>query len=340
MTPRIVMTLLVRDGIDLIDDWLRYHFARGVDYVIVTDHRSVDGTTDSLREEERRGRLRLFRESVEVIDQSAIVTGMARLAAVEHGADWVINSDADEFWWPRGGGLQDILAAVPDRFGVLRGLMRHFVLRTPEAPPRATERLTVRSRPSRNLRDAYHAQVKIVHRGTPDVIVSTGNHDADGLGLALVREWLPFEVLHFPLRTREQLLAKYTEHSKILAGQHLVRAASLLSASETQESFIASLTYDDQAVASGLATGELVRDTRLRDALSLLDGGETRLGPWEPTIADDVDLAIDQQAVLEHDAMFRLTERASAVQLGVNRLEGHLATRAFRRGRSRAQSSA
>ena len=42
---------------------------------------------------------------------------MARLAATEFGADWLINSDADEFWWPRGASLRDVLGAVSPRYG-------------------------------------------------------------------------------------------------------------------------------------------------------------------------------------------------------------------------------
>ena len=95
------MTLVVRDEADVIDDQIRFHLEHGVDLVLATDHGSVDGTTEILRRYEREGSLKLTRRTDEAFAQSEWVTQMARQAATEFGADWVINSDADEFWMVR-----------------------------------------------------------------------------------------------------------------------------------------------------------------------------------------------------------------------------------------------
>src|SRR5437867_2979105 len=103
---KIVMTLMARDEADIVDEHLRYHLDAGVDFVVATDHRSADGTTEILRAYEREGHLHLIRKTGEAYRQADWVTRMARLAASEFFADWVINSDVDEFWWPHDGTLK------------------------------------------------------------------------------------------------------------------------------------------------------------------------------------------------------------------------------------------
>lgn len=112
---KLVLTLLVRDEEDIIRENVLYHLDRGVDFVIVTDNLSVDRTADILREFVDQGVMAVIREDDDTYAQSRWVTRMARLAKTEHGADWVINSDADEFWWARSGNLKDAVQTVhPD----------------------------------------------------------------------------------------------------------------------------------------------------------------------------------------------------------------------------------
>ena len=59
---RVVLTLLVRDEADIVDAHLAFHFAAGVDFVIATDHRSGDGTSEVLEPYAREGVLRVIRE--------------------------------------------------------------------------------------------------------------------------------------------------------------------------------------------------------------------------------------------------------------------------------------
>jgi hypothetical protein len=340
---KLVLTVLARDEADVIDAQVAYHLNAGVDFVIATDNNSRDGTTEILEAYAREGCLHLIREPAEGLRQGEWVTRMARLAATEFGADWVINTDADEFWWPRGGSLKDVLAAVPPRYGVVHAFWRCFVPR-PDDDALFPERMTIRLSQQAPINDpssVYRPVTKVAHRADPGVVVGRGNHGLVGSRLLPLPTWYPIEVLHFPLRSRAQWMRKvelqgeaFTKHiERAGTGYHLT-AYSALQGGRIEEQY-ASLLVDDAAVERGLSDGTLAVDTRLHDALNALrldsrraDGREFAL-PREregslsfpqPTAADDATYAAEAAALGEADAV-RVQRRLDALERRLSALE-------------------
>ena len=91
------MTLLVRDEEDILAANLDFHLSQGVDFFIITDNLSVDGTRGIIDSYVRRKLAVRLDEPTDDYSQARWVTRMARMAAVDYRADWVINNDADEF---------------------------------------------------------------------------------------------------------------------------------------------------------------------------------------------------------------------------------------------------
>lgn len=327
---KIVMTLLVRDEADIIAEHLEYHLGAGVDFVIATDHRSRDGTTEILESYQRAGVLRLIRDASEFARQSEWQTRMARLASTDHEADWVINSDADEFWWPRGGSLKSVLNEVPATHGVVRGLVRNF------APRRAdsgsfTERMTVRLANSAPINDPatpFRPVAKVAHRGHPAVVVRDGSHRVFGLPRGILDTWFPLEVLHFPLRSEEQCARKYrktwTGWSENLRGD-LARAVQG-SAEGGQNPIWDRVALDDSDIERGLADRSLVADVRVRDDARLRRGALLASGPVEksqrsalPTRAELDAHALDVE-VFQEAELIRYQRWADELEARVVRL--------------------
>ena len=350
---RVVLTVLARDEADIIDSQIAFHLNAGVDFVIATDNASQDGTTEVLESYERAGYLHLIREPAEGLRQGEWVTRMARLAATDFGADWVINADADEFWWPRGSSIAEVFAAVPARYGVVQAFWRTFIPRTDDDAFFA-ERMTVRLSQRAPINDPssfYRPVTKIAHRADPEVTVGRGNHGLVGSASPMLRSWHPVEVLHFPLRSRSQWARKielqgkaFTEHiERAGTGYHLKSYAALRSG-ETDAQHDA-LTVDDEAVARGLADGTLAEDTRLRDAirairLSTPHDGRVFATPQEraaplrleaPTLADDAAYAVEAAALDEADVV-RAQRQLDAYEERLRSLERRRLPRLFRPG--------
>jgi hypothetical protein len=340
---KLVLTVLARDEADIIDAQVAFHLNAGVDFVVATDNNSRDGTTDILKAYEREGVLRLIEEPAEGLRQGEWVTRMARLAASELDADWVINSDADEFWWPRGESLKNVLAAVPPQYGIVHAFWRSFVPR-PDDDRFFAERMTVRLSQHAPINDPssfYRPVTKVAHRADANVVVGRGNHGLVGSPLRALTTWHPIEVLHFPQRSRAQWAHKvdlqgaaFTKHiERAGTGYHLT-SYSALQRGRIDDQY-AAMVVDDEAVERGLRDRTVVEDTRLRDALRTLRlvparacersyrvpaEAETALDFSAALAADEAAYAVEAAALSEADAV-RIQRRVDALEQRLNAVE-------------------
>jgi hypothetical protein len=335
---RLVMTLLVRDEDDIVDAQIVFHLAAGVDFVVATDNRSEDGTAEVLERYEREGRLHLIREPGDDLRQTEWVTRMARLAATDFGADWVLNTDADEFWWPRSGSLKDVLAAVPPHYGVVRGAWRNFVPR-PDTHPFFAERMNARLCTPSFHPHPLSTHSKSAHRAASDVRVGRGNHEAFGTGLRPVLGWYPIEILHFPVRSLQHCLRKYVTQFVALERNaekgipgHMAEAYRAYRAGDLA-GFYEPLVVDDEELARGIADGRYAVDTRLRDRLRSLGFGETGAAPRGPAydgraLAETAQYAAEYSALQESDLGLALGARVDALERRIGVLERRPLSRA------------
>lgn len=107
----LVMTLLVKNEEKVLEHNLRFHKAMGVDKFIVTDNNSTDNTPTILQKYKEMGWIHtIIKEPGTNYMQKQWVDKMIMIAIKQLHADWIINADADEFWYSPVGNLKEILA--------------------------------------------------------------------------------------------------------------------------------------------------------------------------------------------------------------------------------------
>ena len=365
---RLVMTLKVRDEADIIEDNLRFHRAMGVDFFVVTDNGSVDGTSEILDRYVSAGLAQVIQEPTSGLRSNEMdwTTRMARLAASEHGADWVFNNDADEFWWPITGTIKDALDQIPEEYGGVVSPRAEYVAR-PDGPGSFADRLVVREAHS-NL------QPKVAHRGDPDVVVLSNTHEVASAGGGDLFEALrppgrvvhrgvrgaaededeggrvgaeemrlvwapthPLRIFHFPLRSFEQF-AKRTEiflkHGGFRDTGRFRRLRIAYEQGRLDEIYNA-LVWEDPAVDDGVREGKLVRDDRLARLLPRCPDPLSGALPGSVGVELDPDALERERAEVELDSLRLMarTQRFHMVQLERSRKridELHAANRELR----------
>ncbi len=318
------MTLLVRDEEDVLEDNLRYHLAQGVDQVIITDNCSSDSTPEILERLGRSGRVRVLREPRDDYSQAVWVTRMARMAYAEYAADWVINNDADEFWWPKEGNLKTTLEQIPPDYGVVRVPRSNFPPR-PGDDGRPLARMQYREVRSLNpLGDPLPP--KACHRGHPDIEVAQGNHALEGCGFACLPASEPIIIFHFPMRSYAQFENKIVKGGRALERNRQLPYGTSITWRELYKLFLAGELpayyqkhlLDDSRLERGLASGELVRDLRLLHFLAdRVDGPIRRQAAEEQGLR----LALGVEGWMKEEELRALIRLAAEVPAGASIVE-------------------
>ncbi len=126
---RLAMAMQVKDEVDIVKNNIVYHANKGCDAFFIVDNASTDGTREVLEELSKEYDLTIVDDLTPDHNQSQNMT-MLTLLAQKRGFDWVIENDADEFWYPESGSL---LTGLNRDEGVLR-VQRFNVLPQLEEP--------------------------------------------------------------------------------------------------------------------------------------------------------------------------------------------------------------
>jgi hypothetical protein len=282
---KFIVTVMVRDEVDIIAAMVEHHLAEGADLIIATDNGSVDGTTEVLQQYADLGVLELHHDPVFRKQQHAVVTGMARRAATEHDADWVINADADEFFVACDPHLtlRSALEAIPTSLNAFTVPVTNLV-GPPAMRGSGIDRLLWR-----DLRTPEQLQVigiyaqptaDAIHRGDPAIEVSQGNHFVSLKSTGQPDPAFAIEVLHLPWRSWLQYERRVVNTGRSYEANPTLRPSKNHHgmadyrrhlAGRLRYAFLVRLPSAKDLGATD-PDGSFVYDTRLRDELHELVG--------------------------------------------------------------------
>jgi len=269
------MTLLVRNEEDVLAENIEYHLSQGVDFIIATNNRSTDSTEEILKNYESKGVLHYLSQDGDTHSQGRWVTEMARLAAKEFAADWIINNDADEFWWPTNhSSLKQALSAISGEYNIVEATRKNFAFLNTDSGNSFYQEMIYRDKESFNAL-GRPLPPKQAHVSCDNIIVAEGNHSVQGIVQPHINKDI-IEIFHFPIRSPVQFtrkilnggaaLARNTELANNIGSTWRSLYKQLLESGDLNN-YLDSQAFDTEKLQNQLEMGKIVEDRRLKNYL-------------------------------------------------------------------------
>lgn len=208
--PKLYMTILAKNEEDIIEENLIFHKKMGVDGFIVTDNNSTDKTREIFEKYYKLGWIKeIIDEKSQEYSQIQWVDRMIKIARDKYKADWVINADADEFWYSRNSCLKSEISKSHSNiikceiFNVLPESEKKFYYNT-----KLIKKILNLNEYNLSKFNVFTEQIpKVMHRTKGYKEIQMGNHSVK-MFIPLYEKSRDIQIFHYSIRNLKHFKEK------------------------------------------------------------------------------------------------------------------------------------